>query len=75
MTSNLYWEPAVRDKKRLSVELKLVLRERLPNGLNVTMDEKDLPYLNGLVDANCAGAQELIDAIEKYGEINLMEEW
>lgn len=76
MSTNLYWEPAHRNKKSPKGDdaLKFALRKRSNGHVNMRMTQSDVPYLQGLVDAGIAAAQELIDAIEKHDEINVTEE-
>jgi len=38
---------------------------------HIFLSAKDRPYLSGLRDGGVEGAAELIDAIEKYGKIDL----
>ena len=76
MSSNLYWEPADRGKNKcLGTALKGALQKRFGYPVRVTLDERNVPYLEGLVDADIKDAQGLIDAIEKHGRIDLREEF
>lgn len=76
MSSNLYWEPAERKKYNAGTDqaLKWVLQKRYGYPVHITMTTNDIPYLQGLADAKINGAQELIEAIEKYSDIELFEE-
>ena len=77
MTSNLSWVPINPSRgKELSTELKLVLRRKYDNqidGQRLTYD--DVCYLDALCDADIKDAKKLIDAIDKYGEISLVEKF
>lgn len=75
MSSNLAWEPGCRQKNSLPDQLKFVLRKKYGDVVDANMDTDDLPYLTGLRDAGIDGAQTLIDAIEKYDEISVVEEF
>jgi hypothetical protein len=76
MSSTLYWEPVKPKKgKSLDTGLKWILQKRYGSPVQVELDDGDIPYLQGLADANTEGAQTLIDAIEKYGRIELREEF
>ena len=76
MSSTLYWEP-VKPKKGKSLEtgLKWILQKKYGSPINVELGEADIPYLQGLADADTKDAQKLIDAIEEYGRIELREEF
>ena len=76
MSSTLCWEPVKPKKCRpLDVRLKWILQKKYGSPVNVELGEADIPYLQGLADAEVADAQKLIDAIEKYGCIELREEF
>jgi hypothetical protein len=71
MSAHLMWEPTDRPRKRLPDALKYAL-ERSPAGRDTRhFGEDSLSYLEGLRDAGVEGAQELIDAIENYGDITV----
>lgn len=72
MSSNLYWRARPTGEKVLSYELKKALQNR-HYPADCTFYEHDISYLEGLRDAGIADAQKLIDGIEKYGEIEVME--
>jgi len=76
MSSNLGWLP-VKPKKwnYLDTGLKWALRKRYDGDVNEVMTESDIPYLEGLRDAGVKDADDLIEAIEKYGQIHVKEEW
>lgn len=82
MTSNLEWEPVDRKKKPLGA-LKFILRAEYSDPVDVVMSSDDTPFLRGVIAAaqegNVGGnavskeALELIEAIEKHGEIHVKE--
>lgn len=73
MSASLYWEPAARQRsKPLPDALKFALRKRY-NG-EAVLDRHDVPYLEGLRDADVEGAQDLIDLIEKHDAVRIWEE-
>jgi hypothetical protein len=74
MSSNLAWFPVVVPKGHdLSDELKFVLRKRYGEPVKALMTGKDVPYLLGLLDADIKDVCKLIDAIGKFGEIDVRE--
>lgn len=76
MSSTLYWEPVKpRKGKGLETGLKWILQKKYGSPVRTELDERDIPYLQGLADADTEDAQKLIDAIEKYGCIELREEF
>lgn len=71
---NLYWLPVSPKRgKGLPDKLKFVLRERFEYPVRVEFDEHTIGYLQGLHDAGVEGAEELIEAIEKHGRIQVFE--
>ena len=81
MSSTLMWRPAVpKEGYSLPFELKTRLSRRLWDtdgscgGGEVAMDSSDIPYLEGFRDAGVKGAEELIEAIKKYGTVILWHE-
>lgn len=77
MSSSLYWEPRDRAKKYLSTDLKFALRKRNDNETvtDEVFSDSEIPYLEGLRDAGVKDAQDLIDAIKKFGCIVVDEEF
>ena len=78
MSANLMYAPSKRDSKSLPDELKFILRDKrhlFEHGGVRTFGPTDREYLAGLVDAGVDGAQELIDAIEQYEEVDLWLEY
>ncbi len=75
MSSTLYWSPVEPPKgKHLKDSLKYILRQRFDCGhVDHQMDESDINYLEGLVDAGLKEAKPLLDAIKKHGAIHLVE--
>ena len=79
MSSTLKWEPIVETGRPLSDDLKYLLRKRYGGTVyNVTLDEDQISYLEGLKDASndkrvCKEIQLLIDAINKHENIKLWE--
>lgn len=76
MSTNLYWRPKPTKKNNAGSDsaLKWALQNRYSNPIDKTIGINALDYLQGLADAKVSGAQDLIDAIEKYDEIELFEE-
>lgn len=76
MSSTLTLEPSARSKTTLNYQLKSVLRKKFAGTISErTMDESDLSYLHGLLDAGIEDAKIVIEFIEKYGEVVLNEEF
>ena len=72
MSMGLYWRPEKNSTGELPDELKRILQKRYGNPLlGYHLDDCDLSYLIGLRDAGVKGAQELINAIEKHGRIQI----
>lgn len=80
MSSNLRWTPAVIEREEFpkqiefSVRLRVHLLKRYGFKSKFTVDVNDISYIEGLRDEGCPGAQDLIDAIERYGEISVNTE-
>lgn len=74
VSSTLTWEPAHRKKNDLPTALKWKLQKRYFGVVSDRqMEYSDIPYLEGLRDADVEGAQELIDAIEKHEVVIVTE--
>ena len=74
MSSNLGWIPSKEPKyKYLDTDIKFALRKRYGEPVQEIINESQLDYLRGLKDAGIKDAIKLIDAIEKYGEIEIKE--
>lgn len=70
MSSTLFWEPLETNRSNLPDELKFILRNK---GLPFFVAHDNLAYFEGLRDAGVKGAQEVIDAHYKYGELKIDE--
>lgn len=77
MSSNLYWRPVSAGQELLSDELKHALHnlDQFNNGADGTCGDAMIPTLRGMEAAGIKDARKLINAIEKYGEVELSEEW
>jgi hypothetical protein len=81
MSTSLFWKPAPKNEpepETLDYQLKAALSRRLwgmGDGSvwadEITVGEELIPYLNGLIDGGIEGAQELLDAIHKHGQVIL----
>jgi hypothetical protein len=72
------WRPVKEDGKCLSDEFKVAFKKRNDGGfgfIDGVYGDSIIPYLEGLKDAGIKDAQKLIDAILKYGEIRIWEEF
>jgi hypothetical protein len=76
MSSTLYFYPKTNGKE-LPDELKHALHnlDQFGQAIDGTYDESIVPVLRGIEAAGVKGARKLIDAIEKYGEVELKEEY
>jgi hypothetical protein len=76
MSSSLIWEPVIeKDYKTLNCDIKFSLRKRYGDPISATLDHSDISYLEGLVDAGKKHIKEVIDLINKNGEIKIEETW
>jgi hypothetical protein len=66
MGSSLVWHTIPKGKD-LPTGLKWIIEKRYQ--LPWTFDQSDIKYLEGLRDSGIEGADQLIEAIEKYEEI------
>lgn len=80
MSANLYWEPPPKETRQndLPDALRYRLAKRLWEDNDGTLSAGPtlvgpelIPYLQGLLDGDVAGAKELIAAIEKHGSVLL----
>lgn len=70
MSCTLYWKPVAQDDNRVGeIQLRNILEKKY--GYPQKLDCCDLPYLLALKDAEVEGVEELIEAIEKYDEIEI----
>jgi len=81
MSSSLSWEPPPKETKRHYIGLKYEIGKYFDSDYNGgtgtwTAGKELIPFLKGLIaagnDSTKKDAQELIYAIEKYGEVVLM---
>lgn len=73
MSSSLVWKPIEPVRGTLPNALKFVLRKRSDTWPQ-TFCQRDLDYLNGLIDCEVEGAKELYQLILEHGEVELREE-
>ena len=80
--STLFWKPVVKSSERIPDELKRIITPRLWDnftentpGVPIRIDKDWIPYLTGLADAKFKGAQDLIDAIKEFKEIEISVEF
>jgi hypothetical protein len=80
VSSSLYWRPAPTDRpapRDLPEGLKKALANRFWGhdgslfGDEIELDERAVPYLDGLSDGRVDGAGDLIAAIRAHGKILL----
>ena len=76
MSSTLGWIPKKpKDFKWLNDDIKYVMRKRYGDPIHTVIDSSQLDYLRGLRDSGFNEAEKLINAIDKYGEIEIKEEF
>lgn len=74
MSSSLGWEPTKQSKlKWLDCSLKFALQKRFGSPVSIVLTSDHNDYLRGLADAGVKDAQTLLDAIEKYDSIDVVE--
>lgn len=75
MTSSLCWEPidVSNNLNGDDDQLKFILREKYDSPVYIILDHYDLNYLQGLRDAKVPCADQVIQLIETYGQIRLVE--
>lgn len=69
MSGTLYWEVPKPGKPVGDLQIRNAIQKRY--GDQATLGHSDKGFLEGLAYGNVKGAQELLDAIEKYDEINV----
>ena len=74
MSTDLYWIKPDPKKQPLPDELKMALRKRYGNPVQVTLTKNSIPYLHGLQDAGVHVPIAIFNAIQAYEEILLGEE-
>lgn len=73
MGCSLYWRPIPKKQYRVGeYQLRDILEKRY--GYPSELDCSDVTYLKALDDAGVEGADELVEAIEKHGEIEIFKE-
>jgi len=76
MSSSLKWEPETEDRRKsFSTAVKFALRIRYGNPVDAVLGVGDVPYLEGLRDADVYGMGEVIEAITKHGNIRVSEQF
>ena len=71
MSETLCWRPMRSDRNTLPSHVARVLKNKYEGLDNVIIQYGEIPYLEGLRDAGLDGAQELIDAVNDHGPIQL----
>lgn len=74
MSSSLEMEPVARKTTSLSDALKFAMREKYGTVDN-TFSQEDIPYFEGMLGAGIKDAKRVIEAIERYGEIHIREQF
>lgn len=59
----------------LTSQIKYIFQGKYGSPIKKTLSESDCDYLNGLKDAGVDGAETLIELIDKFGEVEIMEEY
>jgi hypothetical protein len=81
MSSTLMWKPSGNAVGHLPDELKRAISRKLWDtdgscgGDVATVGAGDIDYLQGLQDGGVEGAAELIELIEKHGEVDLWHKY
>lgn len=78
MSKNLYWKPVLPNKKydlpdmlRYVIAKKIWGNDGTLTSEGIELDSSIVLYLEGLRDAGVAGAEELIEAINKYEKVEI----
>lgn len=79
MSTNLFWKPAPVKPEGTSLPktLKFAISKKYwdhdgsLSGCPILIDRTDYSYFEGLRDAGTEGASEILEAIDKYGEIEI----
>jgi len=73
MSCSLYWKPIIENSFRVGDH---ILRNAIENrySLPTVIGFSAKNYLEGLRDAGVNGAEDLLEAIEKHGEIEVYNE-
>ena len=81
MSATLCWKPTTQAQGHLPDELKFILRtssllrQKVDGCDSIFTADRWRPYFIGLADAKVEGAQEVLDLLDKYGEIILWLEY
>lgn len=74
MSSSIYWRPVPSDGQWVDKAIWYALNAHDEDRVEVRiLDAGHIDLLRAFAIGNIAGAQELIDAIRKHGEIELRE--
>jgi hypothetical protein len=79
MSFNLFWRelPVMPQEHSLSKELKFAISHKYwdhdgsLSGNPIIINADDILYFKGLKDAGMADAQEIVNALQKYGAIEI----
>lgn len=75
MSTTLYWRPAPTQKTPLDDELKLALRRMHGEPLGeLNLSQADRTELEAFMACGIFKAEELLQAIDRFGEIEVFEE-
>lgn len=74
MAMSMNWNPKPRRGRSIPYPLRRILYERHDRS-RFTLGERDREFLEGLVAAEVEGAQVLLDAIDRHGELDVQAEW
>lgn len=75
MSSTLYWQPIIKNKKSLPRGIRNALREYLEYSyVETTLDSSHEDILKAFAIAQIDGAQELLNALIEHGEVKVFEE-
>jgi hypothetical protein len=73
-SEHLYWRPVVNNLSPLNKHLRWILKEENFIDEKVYLTIKDIGFFKGLKAAGIQDADKVIEAIEKYGYIELYEQ-
>jgi hypothetical protein len=76
MSSSLKWKPVLPDNgEELPVALKITLREYCELPVVVSEHGPYYEFFRGLAAAHVEGALEVLEAVKKYGKVEIYESW
>ena len=76
MSATLQWRPADSGYHDLDHELRFILQKSLLQDSKAHIfDEADVPYFQGLADAEVKGAEELLTAIQQHKRVEVTLRW